>query len=216
MGKVATIYWIHSTNPICKNESHSLQHSILKKLIHKTPIINRENGKPFLTNANLEFSVSHTQNTWVMAVSEAPIGIDIESIHRTIPETVLNRGQTNALPLSHSPIKNVLTWTQFEANAKLTGSGIRFPIPAEVPGHLKSFVWQSLMVTVASSDPLSDVYVAQYPYPQNGYEWCYETWQSIQPFALKWEQNSTTPEPTLDDLTNAHDPVSLHHEASKY
>ena len=214
MGQITTIYWLSSSHHISKSESHKLQQSVLKRIINKHPIINREKGKPFLTNSSLEFSVSHTQKTWVMAVSEAAIGIDIESIHRTISIKLLNRGQA---PQPNIPaLARVLKWTQFEAAAKLKGLGIRFPIPAAFSSALKSFVWQSLMVTVASSDPLSAVYVVQCLFPQNGYEWSDETWQSLQPFALTLESNLTTPIPIPDDLTSALDPIVLHDEASKY
>ncbi len=48
-------------------------------------------GKPYLPNVNLEYNVSHSGLLWVCAVSENPVGIDIQEIKEKDYEAIAKR-----------------------------------------------------------------------------------------------------------------------------
>ena len=134
MAAMIAIFCIVDSAPITKSRSHALQQIILSRQLGiSEPITIVRNGKPKIAHHNLKFSVSHTHHLFCLATHPcAEIGIDIELKNRIISDRVLNRGQTSL----HRHIPNhqrVQTWTEFEANAKCAGTGVRFPIPKNSP-----------------------------------------------------------------------------------
>lgn len=84
-----------------------------------------EKGKPFAVNANIFFSISHSKNTVVCAVSDKEIGVDIEEI-RSIR---LKAAEKFACESELEYIGNDITrffeiWTLKEAFFKCRGSGL--------------------------------------------------------------------------------------------
>lgn len=49
---------------------------------HKTPILRTKRGKPYFKDNPLYFSISHSANTAVFAISSSPVGIDAEIIKK--------------------------------------------------------------------------------------------------------------------------------------
>lgn len=91
-----------------------------------------EYGKPFAKNLDVEFNISHSYNLVICAVSDKPIGVDIEKI-REIDELVISRvctdNETNYVcdrSLSHQEsLKRFFEiWTFKEAYFKCIGTGI--------------------------------------------------------------------------------------------
>lgn len=100
-------------------------------------------GKPFLIcRPDIHFSISHTKNAILVAISDAPIGVDIETfrspseslIERTmnhaeqkaiaaIGRTITNTTDGNATA-KRNPIFSAI-WTRKEAVLKLRGTGIQ-------------------------------------------------------------------------------------------
>jgi phosphopantetheinyl transferase len=89
-------------------------------------ILRTDKGKPFFRDLPLEFSVTHSGNTWMCMVSRQPCGIDFQLIKScsylriaerffSEPEYryVKERGETAFFRL----------WTKREAFGKLTGGG---------------------------------------------------------------------------------------------
>lgn len=76
-----------------------------------------DSGKPYLSDRSLEFNISHSYGKVVLAISDKPVGIDIEHTDRSIPEIVCRRffNMTEA---------TVEEWTKFESYSKLLGDGI--------------------------------------------------------------------------------------------
>jgi len=60
--------------------TYLLNELLFKKGMRKFKIETDENGKPFLKDSNLFISISHSYDLVACAVSEKPIGIDIEKI----------------------------------------------------------------------------------------------------------------------------------------
>ena len=142
MDKSIKIVWIRSNQLINKIQSHNFQVKVLESITNQSPItINRKSGKPTCNQPTIEFSVTHTQTDWLIGISnQQSIGIDIENSQRKIPTNVFNRGNKNRIDLPKlSNLERVLKWTQFEADAKLKGTGIRFPIPLHFASHLRTF-----------------------------------------------------------------------------
>ncbi len=100
----------------------------------------KENGKPYPTNADAEFNISHSGDWVVCAVSQKPVGIDIEEI-RPINLKIAKKFYTEDeifYLFGHTPTEEEYTqtedaeiytrffeiWTGKEAYLKYTGEGI--------------------------------------------------------------------------------------------
>lgn len=86
-------------------------------------------GKPFLSEESLFFSLSHTGETAACAVCDAPVGIDIEE-ERPLRESVLRRcfseeEQRLILESEHPSASFTELWTKKESYLKATGEGLR-------------------------------------------------------------------------------------------
>jgi len=92
-----------------------------------------KNGKPYAENINAEFSISHSGTIAICAVSDTPVGIDIERI-RDIDLSVAKKHfapdeQDYVLEkMSLSKQRFFEIWTRKEAYVKMLGKGIsHFP-----------------------------------------------------------------------------------------
>ena len=65
----------------------------------------------------------------------------------------------------------VLLWTRFEAESKLIGAGLRFPIPAEAAWPVQAFDWQGLYCSVACQVPFDLLSVDRLTFSQNASKW---------------------------------------------
>ncbi len=91
----------------------------------------RENGKPFLKgNSNLFFSISHSKDYCLLAVSDKPIGCDIqkrEKIEERIAKRFFSRDEYDYLEGLSTVEKTVQfyrLWAAKESIAKTSGKGI--------------------------------------------------------------------------------------------
>lgn len=121
----------HLFGQYCCLKSYELLLQLLAStpyLLHSTPIfLYNEHGKPYLENGPY-FSISHCKHAIAVAVSEIPIGIDIEHIRTAKPELVaytMNEEEQNEIWAAESPdIAFTRLWTQKEAVLKMQGTGI--------------------------------------------------------------------------------------------
>ncbi len=97
--------------------------------LHFTPytFLYNEHGAPRLEHGPC-FSISHCKHAIAVAISEKPIGIDIEHIRAAKPELVertMNEQEQNEIWTAASPdIAFTRLWTQKEAVLKMQGTGI--------------------------------------------------------------------------------------------
>ena len=96
--------------------------------LHPTPtFLYNEYGQPQLESGPC-FSISHCKHAIAVAVSETPIGIDIEHIRTAKPELVertMNEKEQANIWASESPdVAFTCLWTQKEAVLKMRGTGI--------------------------------------------------------------------------------------------
>ena len=81
------------------------------------PIDISESGKPFFADHSFEFNISHSHGRVVLALSDKPVGVDIEHSGRAIPDLVRRR-------FFKDGEATVEDWTRFESYSKLSGEGI--------------------------------------------------------------------------------------------
>ncbi len=85
-------------------------------------ILKTENGKPYLFNAKLFFSVSHTETMLFIAFSDKPIGIDAEFAQRKIDYSRLLKNFSSEEALEISSTEDFLRhWVAKESAIKQMG-----------------------------------------------------------------------------------------------
>ena len=100
-----------------------------KGLSHPFLFVKNEHGKPFLKDhPEIHFNISHCKNGIAVAVSDQPIGIDIES-YRNVSDSLIrytmNDEERHIIETSDDPIRTFTEyWTKKEAVFKLRGTGI--------------------------------------------------------------------------------------------
>lgn len=87
-----------------------------------------EGGKPFLREyPDVHFSISHCRKGIACAVSDSPVGVDIEEIQfdAALAPVVLNADELAAVTAAEGPaLAFTWLWTRKESYLKLTGEGI--------------------------------------------------------------------------------------------
>ena len=84
-----------------------------------------ENGKPYVLNANVFFSISHSGDTVACAVSEKEIGIDVEknkNIRLKVAEKFANESEMRYIGEDINRFFEI--WTLKEAFFKCKGTGL--------------------------------------------------------------------------------------------
>ena len=92
------------------------------------PIATTDRGKPYFTEGDLHFSVSHTEQRVFCVISHKNVGIDAEMIARRIDlklaDKILSPREKARFDAATDPDATLLQlWVQKEAYAKLTGRG---------------------------------------------------------------------------------------------
>ena len=111
---------------------HEAGRQLLAQLYHQAtgaplpPICVTERGKPYLTDSEWHFSISHTENHVFCALSRRPVGIDAEEMDRQIDPKLAQRilSPSEAARFDGSREMLLRFWVLKEAYAKLTGRGL--------------------------------------------------------------------------------------------
>lgn len=119
-----------------------LQKALLEEYNISTPPIFEEieNGKPIIKNhEHIHFNISHCQNAVACAISDSPIGIDIEKVPDNLNESLINyifndyekyiinkhKLQDNVYGIDITPnMMFTKLWTMKESTVKLSGRGL--------------------------------------------------------------------------------------------
>lgn len=106
----------------------------LRCLPSQVPICREAHGKPVLEGVStLFFSVSHSGDYAVCAVSGKPVGIDIErprAYRPKVAQRVCSAEELELLARGDDPARLFCRlWTLKESYVKLTGTGIGVPLP---------------------------------------------------------------------------------------
>ena len=125
----------HTFGQYCCLQSYKMLCELLAEWsrLHQLPInqqpifLYNDYGAPYIEGGP-HFSISHCKRGIAVAVSENPIGIDIESIRTFSPELMrktMNEDEQLRITSSAIPeVEFIRFWTQKEALLKLQGTGI--------------------------------------------------------------------------------------------
>ena len=121
----------HMHGQFCCLKSYELLLQLLSSTpytIHHTPsFLYNEHGQPRIEGGPC-FSISHCKHGIAVAISETPIGIDIEHIRTANPDLVartMNENEQQQIWSSDQPdVAFTSLWTQKEAVLKMQGTGI--------------------------------------------------------------------------------------------
>ena len=113
-------------------EAYALLDSMLLSLtsIKKAVLRRSENGKPYIENENVSFNVSHTDGAvaCIIDTDGGDVGIDAEQIGRDGQKIIDRFFDTKAKEMysqsADKPFAFAKIWTQKEAYAKFTGTGL--------------------------------------------------------------------------------------------
>ena len=115
--------------------------------LHSTPtFLYNDYGAPYIEGGPY-FSISHCKRGIAVAVSENPIGIDIEVIRSFSPELMrktMNEDEQLRITSSAIPeVEFIRFWTQKEALLKLQGTGIISDLH-HVLAHVQDVFWTEI------------------------------------------------------------------------
>lgn len=103
------------------SKDKDIRYDVLKEYgISKNDILINEYGKPY-TNKGIYFSISHSKNYFVIAVSDTDIGIDIELKRDLDYKEISKRIFKNEINDLDTFFK---TWVKYEAYTKFIGKSI--------------------------------------------------------------------------------------------
>ena len=116
---------------------HEAGRKLLKEMYHRyagermPPILVTERGKPYFADSPWYFSVSHSKGHVFCALSQKNIGIDAEELDRTVSpklaDKILSPMERQQYTLAEDKRLALLRfWVLKEAQAKMTGEGIKF------------------------------------------------------------------------------------------
>ena len=93
-------------------------------------ILVEERGKPYFSDGNVHFSITHTKAHVFCALGDRPVGIDAEELDRPVnpklAERILSPGELAQYEKAEDKNRALLTfWVLKEAAAKMTGEGLR-------------------------------------------------------------------------------------------
>lgn len=123
--------YTHMFGQFCCLKSYELLTELLASTpyaLHPTPsFLYNEHGAPYLAEGPY-FSISHCKHGIAVAVSDLPIGIDIEAIRplnkNLVRKTMNSEEQTCIFSSTHPEVEFIRLWTKKEAYVKMQGTGI--------------------------------------------------------------------------------------------
>ena len=131
-----TELWICRHNGLSSKQERTLAKELLKNVLaeripHCPAQLQFEYGKygkPYLENAALQFSLSYTHGAYLIALSDAEIGADIERLRDAKPHVAARCFTNSEKSYLHQDMelfdkRFYELWTQKEAYVKYTGEG---------------------------------------------------------------------------------------------
>jgi 4'-phosphopantetheinyl transferase len=99
-----------------------------------------EHGKPYIVgHPDIHFNVSHCRQAVVCAVSDQPVGIDVESIREykdSLVHYTMNEEEVSQIEHAERPdVEFIRLWTMKEAVLKLSGDGISNDLKTVLTGN---------------------------------------------------------------------------------
>lgn len=122
------LYLRESTDPGSQAAETLLEEILGERGIFQPERLVGPHGKPYLENGP-EFNLSHTRGVVAVAVSESPVGLDIERLRPylpSLPKRVLSPGERSWFSGRGERPEDFFTlWTLKESYLKFLGTGLR-------------------------------------------------------------------------------------------
>ena len=107
---------------ICTENAHERLNKLFEaKLLSPFEILRTENGKPYIERNPIYFSLSHSGNRGIIALSDKPVGIDLELYNESLRHSVLDRFSDREKSEIADGRDFLKHWTAREAYVKLYG-----------------------------------------------------------------------------------------------
>lgn len=107
---------------LCRNDVHERLNGILsQKLAQQFNILKTESGKPYIEGNPLHFSLSHSDDKGIIAISDKPVGADIEIFKDRLRKSVIERFSAREQAEIAGERDFLKHWTAREAYVKLYG-----------------------------------------------------------------------------------------------
>lgn len=115
--------------------------TLVRRVLGDLEITDVPDGKPHLTDPDIDFNVSHSGELVLVAVARGRrVGVDVEQISHRRDTTALAEalGPDAAFELQHTPVERrparfSCWWVRIEALCKATGAGLTFPVDTAIP-----------------------------------------------------------------------------------
>jgi 4'-phosphopantetheinyl transferase len=126
------------------NNPHEDGLKLLKDLINKDKleIKYNENGKPYLKDNSLYFSISHSFDHVICIISDLEVGIDIEKVRDYDPNIL------NLLKMNECNNEDFfINWTKREAYIKCYGLSLK-NINIKIDNNIKTYVKDGYVISI--------------------------------------------------------------------
>lgn len=136
---------------------------LLKSVVNPMPQVERtKHGKPYFPNqTDIQFSLSHTTEAVVCAISDRPCGVDIESVHRPVNQRVCTRFFTKKeIACAVDPVHFLEVWTRKEALIKRYGKMTQPLCQMETLANpqIQTKYHKDFLISFCSEDPSFTIY----------------------------------------------------------
>lgn len=116
-------------------------------------------GKPYFSNSDLHFSITHTERHAFCVLAHCPVGIDAEELDRQIRPAMVTRVLSSTEQIRYSSAADprlafLAMWVLKEAEVKLSGEGLTgFPNQTDFsPEDSRVRIWQDCLVALMAAD----------------------------------------------------------------
>jgi len=121
LGKCNALYTDALLKKCCKNVYHYLY--------DKSDITTNKFGKPYFKSNSIFFNISHSGRYAALAVSQYPVGVDVEDNVKMIDKRVINViDKKDSNIEDNSAFKILKLWTAKESFLKGLGVGMTYPV----------------------------------------------------------------------------------------
>lgn len=124
-------------------------------------LLYEQNGKPYLRDyLDIHFNISHCPHGCVCAISDSPIGVDIQDIRpfsQPIAERCCSKAELGLLKRSTNPaLEFTKMWVMKESYLKMKGTGITVNLcsidTTKLTDQIRTFIYNSCCIAVACAE----------------------------------------------------------------
>lgn len=118
-----------------------------------------DNGKPYFENCPIQISYSHSGEFVAVALSDKPVGIDIQEIQpidKKVIDFISNDNDRNYLEKHPDSFNKI--WSLKEATGKITGIGLSKKV---IDNYEKTFIYEKIKGYILVVAPNNDIEIEE-------------------------------------------------------